>query len=50
MLANNQIKTLDGLRPLFGLDKLVELELSDNPVASLEGYKELLWKKYLFFK
>lgn len=38
-LTANQIRTLEGLRPLFKLQKLIELDLSENPVADLPGYR-----------
>jgi Leucine-rich repeat (LRR) protein len=33
LLSGNEIKTLEGLRPLFKLKKLIDLDLSENPVA-----------------
>jgi len=44
ILAGNQIKTFEGIKPLFKLQKLIELDLSDNPVADLPGYRELIFK------
>jgi hypothetical protein len=37
---------LEGLGPIFTLQELIKLELIDNPVASLPGYRELILSKY----
>lgn len=42
-IADNQISTFDGLRPLFALKDLIEIDLSDNPVTELPGYREHLF-------
>jgi Leucine-rich repeat (LRR) protein len=44
-LANNQIKTLEALTPLFSLS-LEELYLLGNPVAELPNYRAHLFEKY----
>jgi len=42
ILTGNQIKTLEGLKPLFQLKKLSEIDLSDNPIAD---YSKTLFEK-----
>lgn len=42
-IADNKISTFEGLKPLFGLKDLVEIDLTDNPVAALPGYREHLF-------
>ncbi|CAD8168685.1 unnamed protein product [Paramecium octaurelia] len=37
-LAENQIKTFADLEPIKQLKKLQQLDLSDNPIAELQGY------------
>jgi len=49
-LSGNQIKTFDGLKPLFGLKRLLDLDLSENPVAELPGYREFIFKSYTSHK
>ena len=46
ILTGNQIKTLEGLKPLYDLKKLNEIDKSDNPVAEITGYRETLFEKY----
>lgn len=41
--ANNQVKTLDELAPLKDLPDLKNLDLSSNPIAETEGYKEKIF-------
>jgi hypothetical protein len=37
---------MEGIRPLFKLQKLIELDLTDNPVVELLGYRETIFKEY----
>mmetsp|Transcript_26672 Transcript_26672/g.48024 ORF Transcript_26672/g.48024 Transcript_26672/m.48024 type:complete len:185 (+) Transcript_26672:2-556(+) len=43
-LTENQIKTIDSLQPLANLPNLLSLELEDNPVAEVEGYREKVFE------
>lgn len=45
ILTANQIKTLEGLKPLFALKKLSEIDLSENPVALHADYRKTLFEK-----
>jgi Leucine-rich repeat (LRR) protein len=49
ILTANEIKTLEGLTPLFALKNLREIDLAENPVAQLSGYRQLLFEKYCHF-
>lgn len=41
--ANNQIKTIEDLNTLKDLPALKNLDLSSNPIAELDGYKEKIF-------
>lgn len=43
-LSDNQIKTIDSLRPLANLTNLLSLELDGNPVVEVEGYREKVFE------
>ena len=43
-LSNNRIATLDQIKQLAPLDKLVHLDISDNEVCNLENYKDKVYE------
>ena len=45
ILSGNDIKTLEGLAPLYELKTLEQLELQDNPVTQLPEYRNTLFEK-----
>lgn len=46
ILTANDIKKLESLAPLYSLKNLEEIDLSENPVSELPGYRETLFEKY----
>ena len=45
-LANNNITTLADLEPLSSLKCLKNLDLEDNEVCNVDGYKEKVWAMF----
>jgi hypothetical protein len=43
-LIDNQISSIDSLRPLSNLHNLLSLELHGNPVTEVEGYREKIFE------
>jgi hypothetical protein len=48
LLDGNDIKTLEGLAPLLALKNLIKIDLVDNPVTEITGYREHLFGKYTY--
>ena len=43
-LSNNKISTIEQIKGLAPLDNLVQLDISENEVCSVENYKEKVYE------
>jgi Leucine-rich repeat (LRR) protein len=39
-VSNNKVNTVDEVKELAGLDKLIQLDLSENPICEIENYRD----------
>ena len=45
-LANNQISEVSELEPLTSLENLMQLDLSECPIAKKEDYRKIIFEKF----
>lgn len=43
-LSNNKIGSIDHVKMLVGLEKMVHLDLSENEVAKIDGYRDKVYE------